>query len=318
MDKPLLSATRQIYFRRRTQLCCIHREKEGGLPRLRLEASPLCKEGATQKMRNKLFIKDWSPEWVLLALLFAGIVGYLCWAVLPVIVQHLLIRLLINACLPLAILALVFNFVKTHTKEQESIQRNWQRFADQANMTFQLHPWRSGWRIFEGQQFCECAVKGVYQQRALTVERHKIYLGRHTFYVTQGTISLQNPGKVNFRIERRGLSSFFTNVLSPSNATVRQRELDTRFLFAGQPASLVTQSLQNQQIEKLLLDSLWLSGSTIVGAMFSVEGESLHFRAPSCHTLDELRELLNKVYTLAALLEQEIAVAVHKVDQSSV
>ncbi|CAN5475260.1 hypothetical protein BH10CHL1_BH10CHL1_21730 [soil metagenome] len=257
-------------------------------------------------MRHKRSLNAWPIEWILLALVLASVVGYFCWTLLPPLLQNLLITMLL-ACLPLAMLALLLSGIRASTKDQESSQRAWQHFAEQANVTFQLQPWRSAWSFFEGQQFCEWAIQGVYQQRTMTVERVKIYLGRNTFYVTQGTISFQNSPHKSFSFKRRGFSGIIANLLSSDRATVEQRELETRFTFEGEPVSLVAQLLENQSLRKLLMDPFWLSVSSLTGASIRVAAESLHFCAPACHTEKELQELLNRLYALAALLEQAIA-----------
>ena len=258
-------------------------------------------------MRNKLPSEQWAAEWVLVALVLAAVLGYLGWTVLPQVVQGGLVGLGIIGFF-LIVCVLIIRTIQSMAKDQEEVLHNWQHFAEQENLAFQLHPWRSPWSIFEGQKFCECAINGLYRQRTLTVEWLKIYIGRNTLYATRGSINIQNPTGCRFTMKRRGISSFFVSLLGATKATVVQRELDIRFVFDGQPANCIAQILQNQQIEKMLLDPVWLSGvpSTDTDTKLGIKGETLTFQAPACHTEDELRLLLDKVYALAPRLEQEL------------
>lgn len=259
-------------------------------------------------MRNKLPSEQWPAEWVLVALVLATVLGYLGWTVLPQVVQGVLVGLGIMGFFLIG-LGLLIRTIQSIAKDQEEVLHSWQHFAEQENLAFQLHPWRSPWSFLGGQKFCECAINGLYRQRRLTVEWLKIYLGRHTLYATRGSINIQNPTGCRFTIKRRGISSLFVSVLGATKATVVQRELDIRFVFEGQPANCIAQILQNQQIEKMLLDPVWLSGlsSTDTDTKLEIKGETLTFQAPACHTEDELRLLLDKVYALAPILEQELA-----------
>ncbi|MCX6044715.1 MAG: hypothetical protein NT075_06340 [Chloroflexi bacterium] len=257
-------------------------------------------------MRPKLSSDQWPTEWILLALVLAGVLGYFCWTVLPPSFQILLLTLLI-ACVPLALLALLLNGIQAGIRDQENVRHHWQHFAEQTNMTFQLQPWRSPLRFFARQQTCECAIKGLYQQRTVTLERVESYIGRHKAYTTQGVISFQNPAHTSFSIKRRGISGLLANLFSADTSAVEQRELETRFAFEGEPASLVERLLQSQSLRKLLLDPFWLTASSITEDGISIAADSLRFCTPACNTEDELRQLLTRLYALTALLEEEMA-----------
>lgn len=258
-------------------------------------------------MGDKLSSEQWPAEWVLVALVLASVLGYLGWTMMPLVAQNLLLDLGI-ICILFVVLILVISTIWAMAKEREDILCNWQHFAEQENLAFQLHPWQSRWSIFEGQRVCECAIQGVYQQRTLIIERLKVYQGRYTDYPTQGSITIQNPTGIHFCIKGRGFSSLLVNLWRTTKATIEQRELDTRFVFEGQPSGNVTQILQNRQLRKLLLDPLWISRTSIIGTKVSLEGEKLTFQMPACNTEDELGTLLSSIYTLAPIIEQEIAI----------
>lgn len=109
--------------------------------------------------------------------------------------------------------------------------------------------------------------------------------------------------------EVKCISGLFANLFRTETSAVDQRELDTRFIFEGEPVGLVAQLLQNQSFPQLVLDPFWVLGPSLTGTTISVATESLSFRAPACNTEDELRQLLTRLYVLTALLEQEMTKA---------